>query len=56
MSCLMLFCCQICERINKRGWTVVKDSENRMGPYAFHGNQWVSFDDQDMIRLKVGQL
>lgn len=23
-----------------------------MGPYAYRGNQWVSFDDQDMIRFK----
>jgi hypothetical protein len=24
-----------------------------MGPYAFHGNQWVSYDDAATIRLKV---
>lgn len=23
-----------------------------MGPYAYKGNQWVSFDDQDMLRRK----
>lgn len=23
-----------------------------MGPYAYKGNQWVSFDDADMIRKK----
>lgn len=24
-----------------------------MGPYAFKGNQWVSFDDEDIIEHKV---
>jgi hypothetical protein len=24
-----------------------------MGPYAFHGNQWVSYDDAATIRIKV---
>lgn len=24
-----------------------------MGPYAFKDNQWVSFDDEDIIKKKV---
>lgn len=44
---------EICERIKKRGWTVVKDPSKKMGPYAFKGDQWVSFDDPQMIKLKV---
>ncbi|KAJ8878485.1 hypothetical protein PR048_019063, partial [Dryococelus australis] len=43
---------EICDRIKNRGWRVVKDPNVRMGPYAFKGNQWVSFDDVDMIRIK----
>nr|CAD7569858.1 unnamed protein product [Timema californicum] len=43
---------EICDRVKNRGWTVVKDPLDRMGPYAFKGNQWVSFDDAHMIRLK----
>ncbi|KAE8573974.1 Putative chitinase [Halyomorpha halys] len=43
---------EICDRIKNRGWTVVKDDQHRMGPYAYHGSQWVGFDDQEMIRLK----
>nr|CAD7394101.1 unnamed protein product [Timema cristinae] len=46
------FLFQICDRVKNRGWTVVKDPLDRMGPYAFKGNQWVSFDDAHMIRLK----
>lgn len=44
---------QICDRINNKGWTVVQDPQRRMGPYAYKGNQWVSFDDKEMIRRKA---
>nr|AMT75074.1 chitinase Cht10 [Locusta migratoria] len=43
---------EICDRIKNKGWTVVQDPERRMGPYAFKGNQWVSFDDVATIRQK----
>lgn len=43
---------EICERIQKKGWTVVRDSRGRMGPYAYSGDQWVSFDDTLMIHHK----
>ncbi|XP_050304967.1 probable chitinase 10 isoform X2 [Anthonomus grandis grandis] len=43
---------EICDRVQNRGWTVVKDPKRRMGPYAYKGNQWVSYDDQEMIRIK----
>jgi chitinase len=39
--------------VKNQGWTVVKDPENRMGPYAYKGNQWVGYDDVAMIRYKV---
>jgi len=44
---------EICRNI-KSGWTIVKDeaSPARMGPYAYKGDQWVGFDDKDMIRAK----
>ncbi|XP_043252760.1 probable chitinase 10 [Colletes gigas] len=44
---------EICDRIRKRGWTVVQDPQRRMGPYAYKGNQWVSFDDAEMIERKA---
>ena len=31
---------------------MVQDERGRMGPYAFKGTQWVSFDDAAMIRKK----
>lgn len=42
--------------MTKEGWTVVRDPENRMGPYAYKGNQWVSFDDLDTVQQKVDFL
>lgn len=27
-----------------------------MGPYAFKGNQWVSFDDTEIIKQKVNLM
>lgn len=44
---------EICDRVRNRGWTVVQDPESRMGPYAYKGNQWVSYDDPDTIRRKA---
>lgn len=38
--------------VRSGGWTVVQDEEGALGPYAYRGNQWVSFDDVDMIRKK----
>lgn len=43
---------EICERIQKQGWSVVRDKKGRMGPYAYQKDQWVSFDDTLMIRHK----
>ncbi|XP_029168632.1 probable chitinase 10 [Nylanderia fulva] len=44
---------EICERTLKKGWTVVQDKERRIGPYAYKGDQWVSFDDAQQIKLKA---
>ena len=44
---------EICHAIKKDNWTVVEDTEGRMGPYAFKERQWVSYDDKEMIRYKV---
>lgn len=44
---------EICEKVNQGGWTVVRDAEGRMGPYAYKDRQWVSYDDVDDIRRKT---
>lgn len=44
---------EICSKINAGGWTVVRDPEGRMGPYAYKGSQWVSYDDVEDIKRKT---
>jgi len=44
---------EICKRIQDGGWTVVQDSESAMGPYAYKGDQWTSFDDVSIVRRKA---
>ncbi|KAK6618323.1 hypothetical protein RUM44_002775 [Polyplax serrata] len=43
---------EICDKIQNKGWKVVKSPQKIMGPYTYKGNQWVSFDDVDMIKEK----
>jgi chitinase len=43
---------EICKNVQKDGWTVVQDETGAMGPYAYKGNQWVSYDDANMIKKK----
>ena len=31
----------------------MRDSKKRMGPYAYGGDEWVSFDDIDTIQQKT---
>lgn len=44
---------EICEKVNQNGWTVQRDPEGRIGPYAHRGSQWVSYDDVEEIRRKT---
>ncbi len=34
------------------GWTVAYDDFQKV-PYAYKGNQWVGYDDQNSIKLKA---
>ena len=38
--------------MTRRGWNIIQDPESAIGPYAYNGNNWVSFDDADMVRRK----
>lgn len=44
---------QICNFVQNEGWTVMQTKPGSAGPYAYKGDQWVSYDDLDMIRNKV---
>lgn len=42
---------QICESIAESDdWEVVQPNSNAMGPYAFKGNQWVGYDDEQVVK------
>lgn len=45
---------EICQRTQRDGFTVVKDTLKKgVGTYAFHNDQWVSFDDVETVRIKA---
>lgn len=44
---------QICERINSGGWTVDNSNSDVMGPFAYKNNQWVGYDDENIVRAKA---
>ena len=44
---------EICMAQKEGGWTVVKDPTGAMGPYAYKGDQWVGYDDTEIIAKKV---
>lgn len=47
---------EICDLVQNKGWKVVLDPASTMGPYAYKGSQWVSFDDTAMVRHKMEYL
>ncbi|KAF7990200.1 hypothetical protein HCN44_000005 [Aphidius gifuensis] len=43
---------EICQKISNEGWNLQLDDTSKT-PYAFNGNQWVSFDNVQSINEKV---
>ncbi|XP_043255023.1 chitinase-3-like protein 1 [Colletes gigas] len=43
---------EICANLREGGWTVVRESDQRV-PYAFKGNQWVGYDDVTSVLEKA---
>ncbi|XP_046681146.1 proteoglycan 4 isoform X2 [Homalodisca vitripennis] len=45
---------EICDALkNEDDWTVVQPKPRAMGPYAFRKNQWVGYDDIDIVKHKA---
>lgn len=34
-------------------WVIVQPNARAMGPYAYKGNQWVGYDDIDIVKKKA---
>ena len=43
---------EICRAV-EAGWSVMQDPLAAQGPYAWHGDQWVGFDDVASVRRKA---
>jgi len=39
--------------VSNEKWQVSRDKNSGFDPYAYDGNQWVSYDDEISIKLKV---
>lgn len=44
---------QICQRVKDDDWEVETPEPDAMGPYAHKADQWVGFDDEEMLMNKV---
>ena len=44
--------CQICENIQQHGWKTSWIDDQGV-PYAYGGDQWVGFETEDSLKLKV---
>ncbi|KAG8175067.1 hypothetical protein JTE90_006940 [Oedothorax gibbosus] len=42
---------EICVNLTRNSWNSVYDS-NARAPYAYKGNQWVSYDDMNSFNIK----
>lgn len=50
--CQLPYIIQICEKIEKDGWTEAWQDEHKV-PYAYKNDQWVGFDNERSVEIKV---
>lgn len=45
---------EICQNLKEDTdeWTVVQPNPDAIGPYAYKENQWVGYDDEEIVRRK----
>ncbi|KAK9503976.1 hypothetical protein O3M35_010426 [Rhynocoris fuscipes] len=44
---------EICKKILDEKWTVVQVNTSALGPYAYKGEDWVAYDDENIARTKA---
>lgn len=44
---------EICEKIAAEDWIVEKPDPEAVGPYAFKGDEWVGYDDEEAVMKKA---
>ncbi|ERL93249.1 hypothetical protein D910_10545 [Dendroctonus ponderosae] len=44
---------EICENVKNQDWEVEEPFPKAMGPIAFKDNQWVGYDDENIVRKKA---
>ncbi|KOX79324.1 Acidic mammalian chitinase, partial [Melipona quadrifasciata] len=45
---------EICEGLAQSDeWEVIQPNPKAMGPYAYKGDQWVGYDDENIVKLKA---
>lgn len=49
----MLAYYEICNRVRSHRWIVNRDNLRATGPYAYHGDQWVGYEDVESVKEKV---
>lgn len=44
---------EICEKIGTDNWIVEKPDPESVGPYAYKDDEWVGYDDEEMVSRKA---
>ena len=47
---------EICLNVLENNWKKVEGSERTVGPYAYKGDQWVGFDDLEIVKVKMSYI